>query len=85
MGLLKRKLIGQAKPGATVTRKVTEGPGKGDTVQFKANAAGTQHPGKLVPRRVIKDVGTKGTQTSLPKGKKPRKSKNARIDKVMHL
>ena len=61
---------GRAKPGSTVTRKVTRGPGKGDTVQFKANKAGTKHPGKLVPRRVVKDVGKKGTQRSLPKGKK---------------
>ena len=65
-----KQVSGTAKPGTTVTRKVSKGPGEGDLVQFKANAAGTQNPGKLVPRRVIKDVGTKGTQTSLPKGKK---------------
>ena len=33
----------------------------------------TKHPGKLVPRRVVKDVGKKGTQSSLPKGKKKKK------------
>ena len=65
----KRK-VSKAKPGSTVTRKVTQGPGKGDTVQFVANRPGTQHPGKLVPRRVVTDRGTKGTQRSLPKGKK---------------
>ena len=68
--MAKRKVKGKARPGSSVTRKVSRGPGKGDTVQFKANKAGTRHPGKLVPRRVIKDVGKKGTQTSLPKGKK---------------
>ena len=64
---------GTAKPGATVTRKVSKGPGKGDLVQFKANSASAKEPGKLKPRRVIKDVGTKGTQASLPKGKIKRK------------
>ena len=68
--MARKKKISKAKPGSTVTRRVTQGPGKGDTVQFKANAAGTQNPGKLVPRRVIKDRGRKGTQSSLPKGKK---------------
>jgi len=65
-----KKLKGKAKPGKTVTRKVTKGPGKGDTVVFKANSASSKHPGKLVPRRVVKDVGKKGTQSTLPKGKK---------------
>ncbi len=64
---------GKAKPGSRVTRKVSKGPNKGDTVQFVANKAGTQHPGKLVPRRVIKDVGKKSTAKSLPKGKKTKK------------
>jgi len=67
------KKKGQAKPGSTVTRKVTRGPGKGDTVQFTANRAGSKHPGKLVPRRVVVDRGTKGTQTSLPKGRKKKR------------
>lgn len=66
----KKKGRSHAKPGATVTRRVTQGPGKGDTVQFRANSASAQKPGKLVARRVITDRGTKGTQTSLPKGKK---------------
>lgn len=69
-----RKVKGTVKPGKTVTRKVSKGPGKGDTVVFKANSASSKHPGKLVPRRVVKDVGKKGTQSSLPKGKKPKKS-----------
>jgi len=56
-----------------VTRRVSRGPGKGDLVKFKANKPGTQHPGKLVPRRVIKDVKPRGTQRSLPKGKAKRK------------
>jgi len=64
-----KKPKGKAKPGSTVTRKVTKGPNKGDKVQFKANAPGTQFPGKLVPRRVIKDVGKKNV-TGIPKGKK---------------
>ena len=68
-----KKVSGKAKPGRTVTRKVSKGPGKGDTVQFKANSASSKHPGKLVPRRVIKDVGVKGTQMSLAKGKKKKK------------
>lgn len=62
---------GHAKPGSTVTRKVSRGSNKGDTVTFKANKSGTKHPGKLVPRRVVKDVGSKNT-SSLPKGKKKR-------------
>jgi len=65
-----KKAKGRAKPGSTVTRKVTRGANKGDTVQFKANKPGTKHPGKLVPRRVVKNVGKKNTASSLPKGKK---------------
>jgi len=70
-----KKKPGKAKPGATVTRKVTKGPNKGDKVQFKANSASAAQPGKLVPRRVIKDTGAKNTAASLPKGKKPTKKK----------
>jgi len=69
-----KKKKGQAKPGATVTRKVTKGPNKGDTVVFKANAPGTQFPGKLVPRRVVKDTGKKNV-TGLQKGKKKKTAK----------
>lgn len=69
--MAKRK-VGRARPGATVTRKVTRGPGKGDTVQFKANSSKARNPGKLQARRVIRDTGKKGTQRSLPKGKKKR-------------
>ena len=65
-----RKVKGTAKPGSTRTRKVTRGPGKGDTVQFRANSSSAQEPGKLKPRRVIKDVGRKKTQKTLARGKK---------------
>ena len=65
-----KKGVGHARPGSTSTRKVTRGDNKGDTVQFVANKAGTQNPGKQVPRRVVKDVGTKNTASSLPKGKR---------------
>ena len=65
-----KKSVGHGTPGSSSTRKVTRGPNTGDTVQFKANRAGTQNPGKQVPRRVVKDVGTKNTASSLPKGKK---------------
>ena len=68
-----KKRVGHARPGTTSTRKVTRGPNKGDTVQFKANRSGTQNPGKQVPRRVVKDVGKKNTATSLPKGKKKKR------------
>ena len=68
--MAKKRRVGRAKPGATVTRKVTRGPGKGDTVKFVANSSSAQEPGKLQARRVIKDRGAKGTQRSLPKGKK---------------
>ena len=76
-----RKKIGKAKPGTTVTRKVSKGPGKGDTVRFKANSASAKEPGKLKPRRVIKDVPPKNTQKTVAKGKKPlkpRKKKTSR-------
>ena len=63
------KKISQARPGSMVTRKVTRGPGKGDTVKFTANRAGTKHPGKLVPRKVVKDVKPFRTQRSLTKNK----------------
>lgn len=65
---------GFAKPGSTVTRKVTKGPGKGDTVKFKANSPSAREPGKLKPRRVVKDVPPKGTQKTVPK-RKPGKRK----------
>lgn len=65
-----KKGIGKAKPGTNVTRRITRGPGKGDLAQLHANSAGSKNPGKLVPRRIIKDVPPKNTQTSLPTGKK---------------
>ena len=64
------KAKGRAKPGRTVTRKVTRGPGKGDTVQVKANSSKAALPGNLVPRRVIKDVGNKRVGSRIPKGMK---------------
>jgi hypothetical protein len=68
--IMAKKAKGRAKPGSTVTRKVSRGPNKGDTVQFKANKSGTQQPGKLKPRRLVKDSGPKNTTTSLSRGKK---------------
>lgn len=54
------------KPGSTFTKKVTQGPNKGDTVSFKIARGG-----KPFPTRVIKDVGKKSTLSkSIPRGKK---------------
>jgi hypothetical protein len=64
-----QKKRSKAKPGSTTTRKVTRGPNKGDTVQFKANSSKARKPGKLVPRKVVKDVGKKNRST-VPKAKK---------------
>ena len=69
----KRRSKGHAKAGSSVTRKVSRGPGKGDTVKFVANKAGTRNPGKLVPRRVVKDVAPKRGGGSLPVGRKKKK------------
>ena len=68
-----KKKASKAKPGSTVTRKVKSGENKGDTVEFKANSSKAALPGKLVARRVIKNVGKKNTASSLPKGKKKKK------------
>ncbi len=57
--------VGHSKPGSTSTRKVTQGPNKGDTVQFKANRASATQPGKQKPRVLVKDVGPKNTTSSL--------------------
>lgn len=65
-----KKPSGKAKPGSATTRKVSRGPNKGDTVKFVANKPGTQNPGKLVPRRVVKDAGSKRVGSSIPVGKK---------------
>lgn len=65
-----KKPSGHAKPGSMTTRKVSRGPNKGDIVKFKANKAGTKNPGKLVARRVIKDVGSKRVGSSIALGKK---------------
>ena len=73
-----KKKKSQARPGSTVTRKVTQGPGKGDTVQFVANKSTARKPGKLTARRVIKDVAPLRTQKSLPRGKKKKKTRRKR-------
>lgn len=67
----------RAKPGSTVTKTVTKGPNKGDKVQFKANSASANLPGKLVPRRVIRDVGAKNTST-VPKKSAKKAAKKRR-------
>ena len=66
----RKRKVGTAKPGSTVTRRVTKGPGKGDLVRFKANSSTAREPGKLKPRRVLKDVKPKRTQKTLARGKK---------------
>lgn len=70
MAKSKKKVSGTAKPGSLVTRRVSKGPGKGDTVLFRANSASAQKPGKLIPQVVIKDRGKKNTQSTLARGKK---------------
>lgn len=70
-----RKVKGTARPGSMVTRKVSRGPGKGDTVKFTANSASAAQPGKLKPRRVVKDVKPFKTQKTLARGKAPKKRK----------
>jgi len=72
---VKRK-IGVAKPKSMVTRKVTQGPNKGDTVKFTANSANAAQPGKLKPRLVVKDVGAKNTST-IPKKKDKKKKRSS--------
>ena len=64
------KKISKAKPGVTVTRKSTKGKNKGDTVRFKANSASARLPGKLNPKRIVKDRGSKNVST-VPTSKKP--------------
>ena len=70
----RRRVKGHATPGSMVTRKVSKGPNKGDTVKFTANGPNTKDPGKLKPRRVVKDVGSKNRST-IPKGKGARRKK----------
>jgi len=65
-----KRRIGKGKPGSTVTRKVSRGPGKGDTVRFKANSRKAREAGKLKPRAVVKDVKPRGTQKTVPPAKK---------------
>ena len=64
----------RAKPGSTVTKKVTKGPNKGDTVRFKANSPSAALPGKLVPRLVVRDVGPTNRST-VPKRRTKRRGK----------
>ena len=61
--------IGRGKPGKSVTRRVTKGPNKGDTVLFTANSPSAERPGKLVPRKLVKDRGPKN-RTGLPRKRK---------------
>lgn len=49
------------KPGRSTTRKITRGPNKGDTVQFKFARGG-----KPFPTRVVRDVGTPSTLRDNP-------------------
>lgn len=62
-----KKSRGHARPGSMVTKKV----GKRD-VKFVANKAGTQNPGKLVPRFERPDIKS-NTIPGFPKGKKKKK------------
>jgi hypothetical protein len=70
----------RVKPGKSVTKKVKKGPNKGDTVQFRANSSSAKIPGKLTPRRVVKDVGKKNT-SGVTKGKAISKRKPAKKKK----
>lgn len=58
MEMKSKKGKGRAKlaKGKTMTKKITRGPNKGDTVQFKGSPSG-----KPFPSRVIKDVGGDST------------------------
>ncbi len=61
------------KKGVTFTKKISKGPNKGDTVQFKTAAGG-----KPFPIRVIKDVGSRSTlrnNSGVAFGKKKMKKK----------
>ena len=62
------KKIGKASPGSMVTRKVSQGPNKGDTVKFTANSSSARLPGKLVARKLVKDTGTKN-RSKLPRAR----------------
>ena len=75
MAKKKAKKVGHARPGSTVIRRVKSGPGKGDLVEFRANSAGSAEPGKLKPRRVVKDVPPLRTQSTLAHGKKKTKKR----------
>ena len=61
----------KAKPGSTVTRAVSQGPNKGDTVKFVANSSSARLPGKLVARKLVKDTGPKN-RSKLPRAHKKR-------------
>ena len=74
MEMKSKKGKGRAKlaKGKTMTKKITRGPNKGDTVQFKGTPSG-----KPFPSRVIKDVGGNSTlrDNGIPIGKKKSKAK----------
>jgi hypothetical protein len=59
MAVKRRKSSG--KPGSKVTRRVTRGKNKGDTVSF-----GFGPSGKPFPKRVVKDVGPRSTLRDNP-------------------
>ena len=77
----RRRRVGTARPGSTVTRRVTSGRRKGDTVTFVANSSSARQPGKLKPRRVVTDRGKKQGQLSGVKGGVGRKRKARRRKK----
>ena len=58
------------KPGTTVTRKIKQGPNKGDTVTF-----GFGPSRKPYPKRVVKDVGKPSTLRDNPGVKFGKKKK----------
>lgn len=66
------KKISKGKPGSMVTRKVSSGPNKGDTVKFTANSSSARLPGKMVPRKLVTDRGSKN-RSKLPRAKKKAK------------
>lgn len=61
----RRRGRGFARPGSTVRRKVG-----GRMVVFKANRAGTKHPGKLVPRTESPNIKS----NTIPGTKRKRKT-----------
>ena len=56
--------------GRTFTKRITQGPNKGDTVTFKVSPSG-----KPFPTRVVRDVGTRSTLRNNPRVKFGKKRK----------